>query len=635
MLISGDTRRHRRVAAHVDQARGHAVGARPRRDAADAGAERPARPHPRRDRRQLKTGRDVAIAALLGAEEFGFAHGGAGRERLHHDARLPPQHLPGRRRDAGSRAAQAVHGPARARHPLHAASSPRSCARSWRSSASARSTRWSAASTCSTPTRDRALEGEGPRPLRAPAQAGRAARDRRCTAARRRTTASTKALDNKLIELAQPALERSEPVDDRAADPQREPHRRHDAVGRRSRGGTATEGLPADTITLHFTRLGGPELRRVPARSGITLAVEGDANDYFGKGLSGGRIVVPCPTGATLRPRGEHHRRQRRALRRDRRRGVLPGRRRRALRVRNSGATAVVEGVGDHGCEYMTRGLVVVLGKTGRNFAAGMSGGVAYVLDEDGEFDAPLQHGAWSTSSRSTEDDVAILQRMIAAPLRVHAAASARTTCSRKWNTVAPQFVKVIPRDYKRCCRASTSTPETRHRLTRLRGWSGHGKITGFSSTSARGRRSARSRSGSRTGAIVEQDFPVEQSREQAARCMDCGIPFCHTGCPLGNIIPDWNDLVYRDRWEDALVAPALDQQLPGVHRAVCPAPCEEACVLNINQRAGHHQADREADRRPRLRGGLGRAGAARAAHRAHGRGRRLGPGGPRRARSS
>jgi glutamate synthase (NADPH) large chain len=114
---------------------------------------------------------------------------------------------------------------------------------------------------------------------------------------------------------------------------------------------------------------------------GVTFElVTGEGNDYVGKGLSGGRIiVVKPPNRVPRRTRGKHHRRQYRAVRCHRRRGLLSRGRWRALRVRNSGASAVVEGTGDHGCEYMTGGTVVVLGQTGRNFAAGMSGGIAYV----------------------------------------------------------------------------------------------------------------------------------------------------------------------------------------------------------------------------------------------------------------
>ena len=83
----------------------------------------------------------------------------------------------------------------------------------------------------------------------------------------------------------------------------------------------------------------------------------------------------------------------------------------------------------------------------------------------------------------------------------------------------------------------------------------------------------------------VYQDFPKQQIRDQGARCMDCGIPFCHNGCPLGNIIPEWNDLVYKDRWLDALDMLYKTNNFPEFTGRVCPAPCEEACTLNINDR--------------------------------------------------
>ncbi len=145
-------------------------------------------------------------------------------------------------------------------------------------------------------------------------------------------------------------------------------------------------GLPEDTIKFQFTGSAGQSFGAFLAK-GVTLELEGDANDYVGKGLSGGRIDRVSAEDVHVCAGREHSGRQRGAVWRDQRRGVLqrrwPGER---FAVRNSGATAVVEGLGDHGCEYMTNGLVIVLGKVGRNFAAGMSGGIAYVLDEIGQF---------------------------------------------------------------------------------------------------------------------------------------------------------------------------------------------------------------------------------------------------------
>ena len=160
------------------------------------------------------------------------------------------------------------------------------------------------------------------------------------------------------------------------------------------------EGLPPYTIQIHLKGSAGQSFGAWLA-PGVALYLEGDANDYCGKGLSGGFMSVRPPSEATFKAEeniiignvalygatgGEAFFR-----------GVAGER----FAVRNSGAHAVVEGVGDHGCEYMTRGLVVVLGKTGRNFAAGMSGGVAYVLDEDGSLRVALQSRTWSSWARS------------------------------------------------------------------------------------------------------------------------------------------------------------------------------------------------------------------------------------------
>ena len=161
------------------------------------------------------------------------------------------------------------------------------------------------------------------------------------------------------------------------------------------------QGLPDDTIRLRFDGSAGQSFGAFIPR-GITMTLEGDANDYVGKGLSGGRIVVYPPKRSTFAAEeniivgnvalygatsGEAFFR-----------GVAGER----FAVRNSGATAVVEGVGDHGCEYMTGGRVVVLGKTGRNFAAGMSGGVAYVLDLAGEAGRCAPTATCAISKRST-----------------------------------------------------------------------------------------------------------------------------------------------------------------------------------------------------------------------------------------
>ena len=206
-------------------------------------------------------------------------------------------------------------------------------------------------------------------------------------------------------------------------------------------------GLPADTIRITFTGSAGQSFGAfVPA--GMTMRLVGDANDGFGKGLSGGRLIVHPPAlsafkseenivignvafyGATS---GEGYVR-----------GVAGER----FCVRNSGATVVVEGVGDHGCEYMTGGRVVVLGRTGRNFAAGMSGGIAYVLDLDGRFERRCNKEMVDFELLD-EEDINFLRVAIVKHVTYTGSLHAERLLS-EFAAVRGHFVKVMPRDYKR-----------------------------------------------------------------------------------------------------------------------------------------------------------------------------------------
>jgi glutamate synthase (NADPH/NADH) large chain len=208
------------------------------------------------------------------------------------------------------------------------------------------------------------------------------------------------------------------------------------------------KGLPEDTIRIRAKGSAGQSLGAWLAH-GITIELEGDANDYVGKGLSGGRIIVAPPTSATFKPEeniiignvalygaihGEAYFR-----------GMAAER----FAVRNSGANAVIEGVGDHGCEYMTGGRVVVLGPTGRNFAAGMSGGVAYVYDPDGRL--PGNYNNEMVELESVEDfgDITELRQLI----ENHRNATGSTVAAEilaDWHNAISAFVKVMPVDYKR-----------------------------------------------------------------------------------------------------------------------------------------------------------------------------------------
>ncbi|MDA0284528.1 MAG: glutamate synthase subunit alpha, partial [Planctomycetota bacterium] len=208
-------------------------------------------------------------------------------------------------------------------------------------------------------------------------------------------------------------------------------------------------GLPDDTIHIDAKGSAGQSLGAWLA-SGVTIELEGDANDYVGKGLSGGRIIIYPPKESTFAPEeniiignvalygateGEAFFR-----------GVAAER----FCVRNSGARAVIEGVGDHGLEYMTGGRVVVLGSTGRNFAAGMSGGVAYVFAKDKEvFRLNCNLGLIDLDPVESVEDVAELKELI----EKHANFTGSTVATDildNWNESLPKFIRVMPRDYKR-----------------------------------------------------------------------------------------------------------------------------------------------------------------------------------------
>ena len=207
-------------------------------------------------------------------------------------------------------------------------------------------------------------------------------------------------------------------------------------------------GLPEDTVNIHFNGSAGMSFGAfVP--QGVTLTLEGDANDYIGKGLSGGKIIVYPPRHASFvaeenilignvvlygATAGEAYFR-----------GIAGER----FCVRNSGVSAVVEGVGDHGCEYMTGGRVVVIGKTGRNFAAGMSGGVAYVLADRDEFAIRCNREMVDLDPMADAEDIAAVKALLTRHVRYTQSAVAQKILAR-WEDYQTRFVKVMPRDYKR-----------------------------------------------------------------------------------------------------------------------------------------------------------------------------------------
>ena len=256
------------------------------------------------------------------------------------------------------------------------------------------------------------------------------------------------ALDNtQLLKLCRPALEHGEPVE--ATVPIHNVNRvTGTIVGSEVTRRYGAAGLPEDTIKLTFEGSAGQSFGAfIP--SGMTLRLNGDANDYLGKGLSGGKIVITPPVGSGFVPSeniiigntalygatsGEVY---------------IQGGAGERFAVRNSGANAVVEAVGDHGCEYMTGGRVVVLGMTGRNFAAGMSGGIAYVLDASGDFASRCNKQMVGLEKLGDIAEIEEVRQLI----RKHAEYTGSVHAVHlldAWEETVPKFIKVIPHDYQR-----------------------------------------------------------------------------------------------------------------------------------------------------------------------------------------
>jgi glutamate synthase (ferredoxin) len=257
-----------------------------------------------------------------------------------------------------------------------------------------------------------------------------------------------KSLDNTVLRrLCAPAIERKEKVV--AVLPIRNVNRVVGTiVGSEITRRWGADALPEDTIEIHFTGSAGQSFGAFMPK-GMTFFLEGDSNDYIGKGLSGGKLIVYPPELSSFVPEdniivgnvafygatsGEAYIRG------------MAGER---FCVRNSGVTAVVESVGDHGCEYMTGGRVVVLGPTGRNFAAGMSGGIAYVLDETGDFPSRCNLQMVALEKLEGPDEIEQVWKMIQRHQTYTRSARAAAILA-DWQHYTRKFVKVMPKDYKR-----------------------------------------------------------------------------------------------------------------------------------------------------------------------------------------
>ncbi|MGH7232465.1 MAG: glutamate synthase subunit alpha, partial [Nitrospiraceae bacterium] len=254
-------------------------------------------------------------------------------------------------------------------------------------------------------------------------------------------------LDNKLVELCRPALERGEKV---TVDlPIRNTNRTTGTVlSSHVARKYGLEGLPADTITVKFTGSAGQSFGAFLSK-GITLILEGESNDYLGKGLSGGKIIVVPPKGAIFTPEDTILIGNTSLYGATQGEAYFYGLAGERFAVRNSGVRAVIEGTGDHGCEYMTGGVVVVLGKTGRNFAAGMSGGIAFILNEDSKFEQRCNVGMVELEKVSTAADKQTLRTMLESHVAYTGSRKAKMVL-QSWQTMLPKFVKIMPIDYKR-----------------------------------------------------------------------------------------------------------------------------------------------------------------------------------------
>nr|XP_023020294.1 glutamate synthase [NADH], amyloplastic [Leptinotarsa decemlineata] len=365
------------------------------------------------------------------------------------------------------------------------------------------------------------------------------------------------------------------------------------------------DGLPAGShINIKLTGSAGQSFCAFLAK-GVTVTLEGDANDYVGKGLSGGVIVIYPPKSSPF----ESHLNviagnvclygatSGRAYMR----GIASER----FAVRNSGAIAVVEGVGDHGCEYMTGGVVLILGLTGRNFAAGMSGGIAYVWDVDGKFSTKCNMEMVELCKLEDKEDVMFVKTLLAEFKQLTGSIVAEKLID-EFDVRRKEFVKVFPYEYQRALKQKvvetpvTQAPSNEPKIQDIEDTIGDSsaeqkkaeraldKVRGFMKYP---RETTPYRPAEKRMKDWDEIYNFTHVRKglrvQSARCMECGVPFCQSnshGCPLGNIIPKWNLLVFQNQWRQALNHLLQTNNFPEFTGRVCPAPCEAACVLGISE---------------------------------------------------
>ena len=578
-------RRHRRRAADEPQTRGRAVGDRPRRHPADADAQRPAGPHHRAMRRRHahRTRRDRRGAARRRGVRL--RHRAAGGVRLHHDAGLPPRHL--------SRSASPPRTPnCEPRFngkPEFVENFFRFIAediRRYLAELGFRSIDEAVGHAEMLDTDEGVAHWKSKGLDLTPVFAvpRRTASDQTAHAVRDQDHGLDQALDRTLIQLAEGALEDAHPV--RLELPVRNVNRTVGTLlGSEVTRRYGAQGLPDDTIHVTLTGSAGQSIGAF-LPPGITLELIGDANDYVGKGLSGGRVIVRPPDDVLFLPEDNVIAGNTLLFGATSGEVYLRGRVGERFAARNSGALTVVEGVGDHACEYMTGGRVVVLGQDRPQHGGGhvrrhrirARPRPREGQHRDGRAAAPRARGPDLAARRHRQ------------ARRATPAARWPPRCCPTGQGAVRNSPRSCPRDYQRVLEATLVAkrggPRRRHRDHGGQPWLiRHGFLKVPKVEAAK--RPVDERVGDWREVYELQD-PHQRAGEvsqQARRCMDCGIPFCHSGtagCPLGNLIPEWNDLVRRGRWDAASDRLHATNNFPEFTGRLCPAPCEAACVLSI-----------------------------------------------------
>lgn len=397
------------------------------------------------------------------------------------------------------------------------------------------------------------------------------------------------------------------------------------------------QGLPHDTIHVNVTGSAGQSFGAFLA-SGVTLELEGDANDYIGKGLSGGRIIVYPPRESKFKAEDQIIAGNTAFFGATSGSAFIRGIAAERFAVRNSGAIIVTEGTGDHGCEYMSGGRVVVLGATGRNFASGMCGGIAYVLDMAQDFSEKVNRAQVELSQVTETEEIAFLRNLIE-DHRHYTGSEVADNILNDFNRYLPRFVKVLPNDYKKVLEKEKKLAEeakkkelssflksikedpesdvTNGEAYKIKKGHVHhpnkgknepkvadvedtifntefekkapvklDKLRGFMKYKRRNEKYRDAKARTKDWNEMTSRLTKEELKYETARCMDCGVPFCtsDTGCPISNVIPKWNELVFNDRWYDALQRLMMTNNFPEFTGRICPAPCNGACVLGINE---------------------------------------------------